>query len=159
MGLQTGNQFLPYGMNMKWWKLRTQSKCPCCSCPEEDKEHIMQCLAASIVAQWRKAHEELDNWMVATKTHPHLHQDIISRLQWWHNDEMLNQMITEGSNAGAIQDAIGWEIALAGCLALHWRVEHDIYWKAFKSRKSSEQWTMVLIIFDNDSLGYVATPE
>jgi len=44
--------------------------------PEEDKAHIFKCPATLAVALWNKNLEELENWLVAVKTHPQLQQDI-----------------------------------------------------------------------------------
>jgi len=44
-----------------------------------------------------------------------------------------------------LQDQIGWGVVLEGCMVRRWREEQDIYWKAFKSRKSSRKWTTALL--------------
>jgi len=138
-------KFLPYGKNMKWWKLREQAKCPRCTCPEEDKEHFLRCPAESAVAQWNKALKELDNWLAATKTHLQIRREILTGLQQWHDDQPEQHPTNARSTAYKIQEAIGWGLALEGCLAARWREEQDQYWKAFKSRKSSKRWTTALI--------------
>jgi len=138
-------KFLPCGTNMKRWGLRTQAKCPRCSCLTEDKEHVLRCPAEEAKAKWNQAIEELDNWMRATKTHPQLCQDIIMGLQHWHDDQPISRMPTKGSLARESQDNIGWGVALEGCVSLQWREEQDRFWKAFKSRKSSKRWTTKLI--------------
>jgi len=60
---------------MTCWKLGLQAKCPRCPFPNEDKEHVLQCLAESAVLKWKKVLEQLDNWMTATKMNPQLKQD------------------------------------------------------------------------------------
>ncbi len=80
-------KFLSYGTNMTRWKLGMQAKCPHCTCSQEDKEHIIWCPAESAVQVWNKSLEQLDNWMMATKMHPQLHQDIITRLRQWHENQ------------------------------------------------------------------------
>jgi len=58
------------------------------------------------------------------------------------------------------QDNIRWGVVMEGCLSIWWKEEQDIYMKAFKSRKSSKQWTMALIkTIDVNSLGHVATTQ
>jgi len=54
-------------------------------------------------------------------------------------------LVIEGLLAGALQDSIGWGIALERCITMHWWEEQDLFWKAFKSRKSSKRWTTALI--------------
>jgi len=138
-------KFLPYGTNMKRWRLRTQSKCPRCECADEDKAHILRCQAPTAAGKWKKAIEELDIWLQATRTHPQLRQDLISGLQKWHDDQPITRAVIEGTQAGTAQDDIGWGVVMEGCLSVRWREEQDIYWKAIKSRKSSKRWTTALI--------------
>jgi len=107
--------------------LKTHAKCPCCSCPEEDKAHIFKCPATLAVVLWNKALEELENWLVAVKIHPKLQQDIISGLQQWHDDMPVTQKVIEGLLAGALQDFIGWGIALEGCITMCWWEEQDLF--------------------------------
>ncbi len=138
-------KFLPDGKNMKRWGLRTQSKCPRCQCPIEDKDHIFKCQSESAQQQWMKAVEDLDRWLQAAKTHPQLRKDLIEGLQHWHDQTPSCRPHIEGTTAGQLQDSIGWGIALEGCIARRWREEQEVYWKAFKSRKSSRRWTTELI--------------
>jgi len=130
---------------MARWKLRTQTKCPRCSCQREDKEHIFHCPAESAVAVWKKALEELDNWMVAAQTHPQLRQEILAGLQQWHDGKPGPSQSQERLAAMILQDTIGWGVALEGCLGKQWREEQEKYWKAVKSRKSSRRWTITLL--------------
>ncbi len=46
---------------------------------------------------------------------------------------------------GQLQDQIGWGLALEGCIANGWHTEQEQYWKVFKSRRSSHQWTTALL--------------
>jgi len=62
-------KFLPNGKNMKQWGQWMQSKCPCCPCQVEDKDHIFKCLAESAILQWTKALEDLKHWLDTAKTH------------------------------------------------------------------------------------------
>jgi len=105
------SKFLPYRTNMAWWKLQSQTKCPQCSCQHKDKDHIFKCPVESAVALWEKALRELDNWLVATKTHPQLRQEILAGLRQWHDDEMTQPL----SHNESKQDNIGW-----GIIALPW---------------------------------------
>jgi len=129
---------------MARWKLRSQTRCPRCSSEREDKDHIFCCPAALAVALWEKALGELDNWMQATNTHPQLWQDILAGLRQWHNGEtpQFNQV---SSSPVCKQDKIGWGLVLEGCLVRRWQEEQDIFWKAIKSRKSSQHWTTALL--------------
>jgi len=139
------SKFLPYGKNMQRWKLRTQAKCPRCSCLIEDKDHIIRCTAESAKARWNKALMDLDNWMQAAKTQPQLRQDIISGLQHWYEGTSSPRDSMDGSTARNIQDSMGWGIAFEGCIAIQWREEQEQYLKAFQSRKSSKRWTTELL--------------
>jgi len=140
-------KFLPYGSNMMRWKLRMQAKCPRCSCPQEDKDHIFKCPAESAVSTWNRALEELNNWMKATRTFPQLRHEILDRLRGWHDEQprCTSTLASAESTAGSLQAQLGWGLALEGCLVKCWREEQDIFWKAIKSRKSSKRWTVALI--------------
>jgi len=59
--------FFPHGKNMTHWKLQTKATCPRCSCPVEDKDHIIRCPTESTLQKWNKALMELDNWMEVLK--------------------------------------------------------------------------------------------
>jgi len=83
--------------------------------------------------------------MEATKTHPQLRHDLIAGLKQWHDAKPPQSTPFEGSLAGIPQEAIGWGMALEGSLSYRWQEEQDIYWKAFKLRKSSKRWTVALI--------------
>jgi len=130
---------------MARWNLRTQTQCPRCACPKEDKEHLLRCPAESAVAVWKKALDELDNWMAAAQTHPQIRQDIIAGLNKWHDNDMTPHQLRDPSLAVTLQDGIGWGVVFEGCLARQWREEQEIYWKAIKSRKSSRRWTVALL--------------
>ncbi len=101
-------KFLLYGTNMARWNLCTQTQCPRCSCPKEDKEHLLRCPAESAVTVWKKALDELDNWMAAAQTHPQIRQDIIAGLSKWHNNDMTLHQLWDPSLAVTLQDGIGW---------------------------------------------------
>jgi len=138
-------KFLSYGTNMTCWKLGTQAKCPHCMCSQEDKEHIIWCPAESAMQVWNKSLEQLDNWMTATKTHPQLRQEIITGLRKWHDNQPPDIRSPGQTEAALAQDKIGWGMALEGCVASHWHLEQDKFWKACKSRRSSKHWTTALL--------------
>ncbi len=102
---------------MARWKLRTQTQCPRCSCPKEDKEHLLKCPAESVVAVWKKALDELDNWMAATQTHPQIRHDIIAGLSKWHDEDTMLHQLQDQLLAVTLQDRIGWGVVFEGCLA------------------------------------------
>jgi len=137
-------RFLPYGKNMKRWHLQMKALCPHCTCPDEDKDHILQCLAEPAVAQWNKAMGKLDNWLAASNTHPQLQQDILSDIQGWHNN-IPSIRTTDRVSAKDIQNSMGRGVILKGCLVRQWQEDQDQYWKVFKSRKLSKHWTTTLI--------------
>jgi len=93
---------------MAWWKLCSHAQCPQCSCPKEDKEHLLWCPAELAVAMWKKALDELDNWMAATQMHLQIHQDIITGLSKWHDADMTLHQLQDRSLAATLQDGIGW---------------------------------------------------
>jgi len=129
---------------MRHWGLQSQAKCPQCPCPVEDRDHIFQCPAESAIKQWEKTLEELDTWLQSAQTHPQLRKDIVEGLRQWHDQTSGCWQMVIGSTAGQLQDQIGWGLALEGCIAKGWQKEQEEYWKVFKSRQSSCQWTIIL---------------
>jgi len=133
-------KFLPDGKNMQQWGLQPQAKCPQCTRPVKDKEHIFKCPLESVrIQQWEKAIEELDLWLETAKIHLQLRKDIIEGLKQWHDQTPGCRPYTKGSSAGQLQDSIGWGWALKGCIAKRWQEEQEQYWKAFKSSKLSKR--------------------
>jgi len=43
------------------------------------------------------------------------------------------------------QDLLGWELMMEGVISRQWRETQAVYWKTYKSRKSSKWWMTVLI--------------
>jgi len=60
------------------------------------------------VSMWNQALVELANWMVATKMHQQLQQEILARLKWWHDYQPPTSPISDGSPISILQAKIGW---------------------------------------------------
>jgi len=43
------------------------------------------------------------------------------------------------------QELQGWDLALEGCISRNWRTQQDMYWKTYKTWKSSGWWTTELL--------------
>jgi len=138
-------KFLLDGKNMQCWGFHSKAQCPRCAHPMEDKEHIFKCPAESAHTQWNKSIAELNQWLQIAWTHLQIRKDIINSLQQWHGQIPGCRPYIEGSTAGLTQDNISWGLALEGCIAKRWQEEQDMFWKAIKSRKSSQRWTMALL--------------
>jgi len=69
------------------------------------------------VSVWNKALAELANWMVATKIHPQLQQEILAGLQWWHDSQLTLSLISDGLPASILQEKIGWGVVLVQTVA------------------------------------------
>jgi len=83
---------------------------------------------------------------VATKSHSQLHYNLISGLQLWHDNQPVRRLVIKGTQWSISgHNWVGCGIVLEGCFSIRWHEEQDIYWKAFKSRKSSKWWTMALM--------------
>jgi len=137
---KTAARFLPYGKNMKCWHLKQEDQCPRCHQPAEDKNHITQCSAMMAQQKWDKTIEALDLWLTMSGTAPIIHNEILDGLKWWQTADMspLSSMTSE---AATEQELLGWDLALEGCISRKWRKQQDVYWKIYKTRKSSWQWT------------------
>jgi len=130
---------------MQCWGFHSKAQCPRCVHPMEDKEHIFKCPAESAHTQWNKSIAELNQWLQIAWTHLQIRKDIINSLQQWHGQIPGCRPYIEGSTAGLTQDNISWGLAQEGCIAKRWQEEQDMFWKAIKSRKSSQRWTTALL--------------
>jgi len=114
--VQSAAKFLPYGTNMRRWKLRQEDKCPQCHQEAENKHHITQCQAQTAQTTWEQAIEQLDQWLLSSKMDPGNCQEIINGLNKWHNNDNTTTM--EPKSAAAMeQDLLGWDLALEGCIS------------------------------------------
>jgi len=129
---------------MKQWNLRMTNQCPCCQQPAEGKDHLTQCQAMGAKEQWETLLQTLEDWMQTQQTEPGIRQEIIDGLRQW-NAAMTTQTTTDQSEAAHEQEAVGWDLALEGCVLCQWRQQQECYWKEYKSGKSSKRWTMELI--------------
>jgi len=141
---KTAARFLPYGINMKRWKLREEDQCPRCHQPAESKDHITQCQAPGAVEQWTKALQSLNDRMQQSNTDPILRQDNLDGLTRWNkNDTQITQDYR--SKAAKEQDLLGWDLALEGVISKKWRFQQHTHWKTYRSRKSSKWWMTELL--------------
>ncbi len=62
-------RFLPYGTNMKQWKLRQDDSCPRCQQHAESKAHLTQCQATEAIQNWTTAIEQLEQWLKMQTLH------------------------------------------------------------------------------------------
>jgi len=139
-------KFLPYGQNMKRWKLRSSTTCPpCpqCQALEETKQHIFQCQATESKMQWDMVITSLDKWMKAQNTHPGIWHDIIEGLSRWQEGHESSK--NPQTMAAQEQTLLGWELMMEGVISKQWRETQATYWKVHKSRKSRKQWTAAII--------------
>jgi len=73
--------FLPYGINMKRWKLQQEDCCPRCHQPAETKAHLTQCQATEAIQTWTMAIDNLDQWLRSIQMAPEIRKEIIKGLQ------------------------------------------------------------------------------
>jgi len=139
-------KFLPYGKNMKWWKLRTEDQCPWCHQPEENKEHIIQCKDPTVTSNGESALEKLDDWLQATNTAPDLRYNIIQGLRQWQMGSLHEAGDNWWKSGTAVEQALlGWNNMLEGVISQKWQEEQMCYWKTHKSWKLSKQWMTELL--------------
>jgi len=111
---------LPYGTNMKRWKLWEEDQCPRCHQPAESKEHVTQCLAPEAVALWTKLLQILDGLLQNLNMDPVICTKLIEGLTKWNQ---VAQQSTDAmkSPAAQEQDALGCDLLLKGRASKQWR--------------------------------------
>jgi len=66
--------------------------------------------------KWEQAINQLDQWLLSSKTEPRNCQEIIHGLNRWYNKE--NPTTEVPTSAAAMeQDLLGWDLALEGCIS------------------------------------------
>jgi len=69
-------------------------------------------------------------------TAPNIHNEILEGLCKWQkaNNSPPSSMASETTRE---QELLGWDLALEGCISRKWRIQQDMYWKIYKTWKSS----------------------
>jgi len=122
---------------MQWWRFCSSANCPCCQCPLEDKQHIVQCPASIAAVKWQSFLTNLKSWLREQRTSPTLAEAILASLHAWYMEApplAASQHVTQLEED---QSAIGRDRIIEGWVPLSWRLE----W----TRKSSKRWTLELI--------------
>jgi len=105
-------KFLPYGVNMKWWKLRSEDQCPRYHHPAKTKTDITQCQAPKAVTQtqWQASLQSVDKWLQANNTQNSPRNDLLDGLRMW-------QCREQGSSDVAFRTRArhkGWKLSWKG---------------------------------------------
>jgi len=119
--------FLPYGINMKQWKMEDQ--CPRCHQPGENKPHLNKCQDPSAIEMWTVALEKLDDWLKLHNMAPQLQQELIAGLHRWQQDLPPQQNVANASKAATEQELLGWQNMLKGVISTKWQEEQKRFVK------------------------------
>jgi len=122
---------------------RTMAKCPRCQADVKDKIHIIRCPTTSARTQWALSLATLDRWLKDQGLEPLLQKRLILALNDWAN--AAESQASPNTEYDTEQAHIGWDRMMDGWISRKWRDHQEHIWKSIKSRKSSLQWTAVLI--------------
>jgi len=129
---------------MKRWHFQSTVQCHWCQHPSEDKHHIITCLAPEALLVWKKALNNLHQWLWEQMTLLELVADLIAGLSQWHGTT-TSQCQVVLSPWQEEQQEVGWSLVFDGWLSLQWQYEQDQFWFQIWSQKSSQRWTSELI--------------
>jgi len=124
--------FLPYGTNMKRWKLRQEDSCPQCQQQAESKAHLTQFQAMEAIQNWTTAIEQLEQWLISAHTAPDIQHKILDGLRTWQKGENTENT-PRTFEAAKEQNTLGWNLAMEGCLSKKWQAQQEAYGKVFRT--------------------------
>jgi hypothetical protein len=135
------------GTKMKLWKFQEHDKCPMCDL-REDPPHIIKCKDKRSRTAWNDALINLQKWMEANKTDPHISQCIILRLTEWHDDKRISPLPwnSTAKKPDKSQRSIGWYPFLLGHVSNYWKETQQKYYTMLQLQNTGKQWARKLIL-------------
>jgi hypothetical protein len=131
------------------WNHRYINGCPFCLSPNENTEHVLCCPQESASRIWCEQLSSLDKHLRKLRTHPNLHQLIISRLSTWHDkvDDVNFMVERDIALAIAHQQVIGWKAFLEGLIVKDiLQIQHE-YYQSIQRRSTGLSWSTKLSKF------------
>ena len=147
--IKTVSGFFSSGKMMQRWKFRQDAKCPRCSYPIEDTNHVFQCPHPDAKLLWQGQIDSLKIWLIQNHTSPSTATTICERLNSWHantGNTTLSQTLTAPFRAVFTnQDLIGWNCFFHGFWIKEWEGAQAAYLLSIKSKRSPKRWIISVI--------------
>ena len=136
------------GKKMLLWKFWKHSRCPCCSCPVEDKPHLMTCPDGECEITWDHSIDNVELWMDMVDTDPRIQDSILMALR----SRTLTYQFPLPDNdrhdirqAKETQNLIGWLNLTEGKLAKEWLGVQQTYYRNNGIDRSAHTWAAGLV--------------
>lgn len=123
--------------------------CPCCSCPIEDKDHIILCPDEGRTKLYKDGVTKLDVWLRQQRTDPLLRRLIRQYLSGRSQTTMMS-LLRPGTQAKYVRlaeehDDLGWTNFIEGRISRKFFEIQLQFYVTKRSRKSAGKWTAGLI--------------
>ena len=139
--------FFATGKNMVRWGKSTDSSCPRCAIPLEDRAHIIQCPAATQL--WTDHITSLETMLLELQTPFTVSRFLARRLKdWWSNQPLIpipRDIPGMFHSAFQTQDEFGWNTFLDGFLVSQWASTMDQYLRSINSKVTIRRWMTAII--------------
>jgi len=132
--------FCAMGKKMMQTRQRELSACP--SAAMNLTAHILQCPQQSLQSRWDSDIKNLSSMLQELKTHPDIMEDISSSINALRLQNNPPTMLTQ---AGQHQMNLSWDNFMHGFIHWSWWMTQMLYYKQWKSNKSSHKWSLTLL--------------
>lgn len=135
------------GKMMHRWKFWDDPKCHSCDALVETIPHLCCCPHPDRVLAWEEAVEDLDAWLLASKTAPSIRRCIVETLrrrdQGTRFADFADDFVLE---AATDQDEIGWIHFVEGRISRKWREVQQEHFLLHGSQRSARKWSEDLVM-------------
>ena len=129
------------------WGKSTDSSCPRCAIPVEDRAHVIQCPAATQL--WTDHITSLETMLLELQTPFTVSRFLARRLKdWWSNQPLIpipRDIPVMFHSAFQTQDEFGWNTFLDGFLVSQWASTMDQYLRSINSKVTIRRWMTAII--------------
>ena len=140
---------LPFGANLKKWKIHNHDLCPRCGQPEDNTFHTLRCMHPESTAIWQKSMNTLTHSLTTNFTHPDLIKGIVESLSTWRSGGTRYPLITSSwpglTSAITKQQQYGIRHLFNGFVISDWIEVQQRYYQWLKRRNTGLRWAIRLI--------------
>ena len=137
------------GVEMVQRKERDHDFCPRCRTQHEDNTHILRCRATGADAQWEYSMENFKREINKLPAPPDLPEAIQDMLTRWREGriprEAEHNWTDDTKKLIDLQEQVGWELMLEGCISKGWEEIVQMYITSTKKNMTTERWISALI--------------
>ena len=118
------------------------SKCPRCTEPVEDTEHVLLCKGTGAQDLMLKALDDFSLWLQGRNTQADIAEALVNGLHSWYMDTPFDtgELSEELQEVVQTQSRLGWKTLLEGFPATGWAVLQQAYFDRLGSRRTGRRW-------------------